>query len=64
MRFFEIFIGDAGPPLLSRYSGFLSATLVEHVVRLSCFAGCVVNGMASMSCDDVCDDLCGLCVAS
>jgi len=24
-------------PLLSRYSGFLSATLVEHVVRLTCF---------------------------
>ena len=28
---------DPPPPLLSRCSGFLSATLVEHVVHLTCF---------------------------
>ena len=27
----------AGPSLFPRYIGFLSATLVEHVVRLTCF---------------------------
>ena len=32
-----LMIFSLGPPLLSRYSGFLSATLVEHVVRLTCF---------------------------
>ena len=56
--------GDAmhyeGPPLLSCCSGFPSATLVEHVVRLTCFCRvwCEWYGLNIMwwsVCNDFCD---------
>jgi len=38
--------------------------MVEYVLRLTCFAGYDVNGMASISCDDVCVISCVTCVST